>query len=142
MFSFLVIDGPLVPKDAKPDDPDLLMKEYIFSQIFTVPKANRERFETGIRAYIPYMLNDFGMYFYRATYLTAVEGDQVKVQVNLYLITAKRFTEEKYLKTSRIVREFVDSKEPVDLYVKGLYAGYSSTVYFQQKTFAREAKYQ
>jgi len=120
------------------------MKEYVFSQYFTVPKKSRDDFEAALLQYIPYMLDEFGMYFYKADYLTSVESDYVRLQVNLYLITALRFTHETYANTNKVVRDVVDSCDQIDLYAKGLYNhhDYSSRIYFQQQTFTRKPRFQ
>jgi len=54
--------------------PDLLIKEYVYTQTFLIPPDGWGDFEALLETYLSYMLNDTDLLFYKATWFCGLEA--------------------------------------------------------------------
>jgi len=88
---------------------DDLWKEAIYTQTFVVPSERSEEFELALNKYIKFMLNDLGIFFYKATWSILKTrkdmdiGDDIKVGKEAYFVDFSLYTCNHFAK-----EEFID----------------------------------
>jgi len=90
---------------APADTPDLLVKDYIYTQTFTVAEEGWRDFETLLEDYISYMLEDAGLIFYKATWFCGLEALQTTAGSSPSQVTSRLYTVHFFLFSHRIFTE-------------------------------------
>jgi len=135
-------------KDNQPDRGDLLINEYIYVQTFAVKEDQRLKFEQALIKYVSYMLNDLGLFFYKATWLC---GERVRDNFSnldgdhrIYVIQFYLFTYDHFAKNTN-QREVCESKEFLTTHFEGLFDmdnGFRTRIDFEQMTIFRKPEFQ
>ena len=135
-----------IPIPSSSETPaDLLVKEFIYIQTISVPELQREDFELRLHGYLRHMLDELGMYFYKATWFCSLEtregleglGEEPHrlYTIHFFLFSHKHFTEPgaelaSSMKTQIETQEFLESQ---------LYAGLTyDHAHFRSKIMAEQ----
>lgn len=80
-----------------PGAPDLLIKEYVYTQRFLIPEAGRCDFEALIPRYLHHLLDEVGLLFYKATWYCGLEPSpgccERQYTFHFFLFSHRNFTQ-------------------------------------------------